>query len=79
MGHKKLSTIWGIEEETIRSLILQYKFHCVDAESKLYKSLSQFFTVSTGKEYSSIFEILYIKILIGLSTSKTKSEGWECF
>lgn len=46
-------------------------------QSKLYKLLSQFCTISTGKEHSSSFEILYIKTLIGLSASKTKSEGWE--
>lgn len=44
-------------------------------QSKLYKLLSQFCTISTGKEHSSAFEILYIKTLIGLSALKTKSEG----
>jgi len=39
--------------------------------------LSQFCTVSTGKEHSSTFKILYITTLIGLGASKTKSEGWE--
>lgn len=46
-------------------------------QSKLYKPLSQSRTISTGKEHSSTFEILYIKTLIGLGASKTKSEGWE--
>lgn len=49
----------------------------VSMQSKLYKLLSQFCTISTGKEHSSTFEILYIKTLIGLGASKTKTEGWE--
>lgn len=43
-------------------------------QSELCKLLSQFCTISTGKELSSTFEILYIKTLIGLSALKTKSE-----
>lgn len=31
MGHKKLSTIWGREGETMRPSTLLYKCHCVDA------------------------------------------------
>lgn len=42
-------------------------------QSKLYKLLSQFCTISTEKEHSS-FEILYVKTLIGLNALKTKSE-----
>lgn len=43
-------------------------------QSELCKLLSQFCTISTGKEHSSTFEILYIKTLIGLSALKTKSK-----